>query len=59
MPTVTNLQFERIDLIEAEVLEAPFTEDEVFMVLFSFRGIRRRPGWISNGSLAYFLGFCE
>ena len=41
MPTVTNLRFERIDLVEAEVMEAPFTEDEVFKVLCSFRGIRR------------------
>ena len=56
MPTVTNLWFERIDLVQAEVLEAPFTEDEVFQVLCSFRGIRRRARMDFQWQFGVFLG---
>ena len=56
MPIVTNLWFERIDLVEAEVLEAPFTEDEVFKVLCSFRGIRRRARMNFQWQFGIFLG---
>ena len=36
--TVTNIGFESIDVAEAEELEVPFTEEEVFKVLQSYRG---------------------
>lgn len=38
-PTITNLGFESLDPVVPERLEAPFTNDEVFRVLRSFKGV--------------------
>ncbi|RVW48533.1 hypothetical protein CK203_088484 [Vitis vinifera] len=59
-PSISGLQLETLDQLDASTLESPFTEEEVYNALLSCNG-DKAPGtrWTFYGFLAVCLGFCE
>ena len=57
---LTGLQLNQLNSQEAEVLELPFTEEEIHFALMEMKRDKSfRPGWVHNDILASLLGFCE